>query len=200
MTHKLLLPPALLLLALSFLGCAKTVATPPGPDLSSGSPPGATSSPTASAARQPGQVVDGTDEEAATPRPAPSTEGKTPQESARKASPRECFENDDIYFDFDMCELSPASSQMLDAKSKFLRANPKLRVLIEGNTDDRGTNEYNLALGERRAYAARKYLIDAGIAAARIDTVSYGEERPVNPEQTEEAWSKNRRDHFTIND
>jgi peptidoglycan-associated lipoprotein len=70
--------------------------------------------------------------------------------------------------------------------------------MIEGHCDDRGTNEYNLALGQRRAESAKKYLIQLGVSSKRIFTISYGEEKPLNPNQSEEAWAENRRDHFMI--
>ncbi|HEY9230052.1 MAG TPA: OmpA family protein, partial [Gemmatimonadaceae bacterium] len=87
---------------------------------------------------------------------------------------------------------------VLDSKLPVLRANPNVRVRVEGNADDRGSDEYNQALGMRRAQTARKYLIDNGIDAARIDIASYGEERPVCQEHEESCWSRNRRDEFVI--
>jgi peptidoglycan-associated lipoprotein len=84
-------------------------------------------------------------------------------------------------------------------KAAWLRANPNAAVTIEGHCDERGTNEYNLALGDRRADSAKSYLVDLGIAASRLTTVSYGEERPVCSQQNEECWSKNRRAHFVVN-
>jgi len=101
-------------------------------------------------------------------------------------------------FDFDKYDLRTDARTILDRKASFLNQNSSVRVQIEGHTDDRGTAEYNLALGERRANAAKQYLTTAGISAGRLSTISYGEERPLDPAQNEAAWAKNRRDHFVI--
>ena len=108
------------------------------------------------------------------------------------------FENEDIYFDFDSIQLTPEDQEVLTKKGKWLRENPAATVIIEGHCDNRGTNEYNLALGEGRAQSARTFLMDLGIDISRLDTISYGEERPIDPQQTESAWAKNRRAHFVI--
>jgi peptidoglycan-associated lipoprotein len=86
----------------------------------------------------------------------------------------------------------------LAEKASWLLDNPDAAIRIEGHCDERGTNEYNIALGERRANSARKYLINAGVEAHRIFTISYGEEKPLDPGHNETAWAKNRRDHFLI--
>jgi peptidoglycan-associated lipoprotein len=106
---------------------------------------------------------------------------------------------EDIYFDFDKSTLTPTAQDNLLQKAEWLRENPDATVTIEGNCDDRGTNEYNLALGDRRAESAKAFLVDLGIDPSRLTTISYGEERPVDPRQNEEAWAKNRRDHFVVN-
>ena len=106
---------------------------------------------------------------------------------------------EDIYFDFDKSTLTPAAQDNLMLKAEWLRENPDATATIEGHCDDRGTNEYNLALGDRRAESAKAFLVDLGIDASRLTTISYGEERPVDPRNNEEAWAKNRRDHFVIN-
>jgi peptidoglycan-associated lipoprotein len=103
-----------------------------------------------------------------------------------------------VYFDFDKSDLTVAGKAALDAKLPLLNANASLRFRIAGNTDSRGSDEYNLALGQRRAAAAKRYLTDHGIDASRIDLISYGEERPAMQGDTEDAWSKNRRDEFEI--
>jgi peptidoglycan-associated lipoprotein len=108
------------------------------------------------------------------------------------------FESAPIYFDFDKSTLKPPARANLTKKAQWLRANPKFSVRIEGHCDEQGTNEYNLALGERRASAAAKYIEGLGISAGRISTVSYGEERPTVPGKHEEAWAKNRRDEFKL--
>ena len=106
---------------------------------------------------------------------------------------------EDIYFEFDKSTLTPAAQDNLLQKAEWLRENPDATVTIEGHCDDRGTNEYNLALGDRRAASAKAFLVDLGFDAARLITLSYGEERPVDPRNNEEAWAKNRRDHFVVN-
>jgi len=108
------------------------------------------------------------------------------------------FESENIYFDFDKSDLKPAARAVLEKKAGWLRANAGYKVKIEGHCDERGTVEYNLALGERRAKAAQKYLSALGISADRTSTVSYGEERPADPGKSEAAWAKNRRDEFKL--
>jgi peptidoglycan-associated lipoprotein len=108
------------------------------------------------------------------------------------------FLNEHIYFSFDSAELSMLAQETLKRKAAWLRDNPTATVTIEGNCDERGTNEYNLALGERRAESARAYLVDLGISASRLTTISYGEERPLDPRHNEEAWAKNRNDQFKL--
>jgi peptidoglycan-associated lipoprotein len=108
------------------------------------------------------------------------------------------FESSDIYFDYDRFNIRPEDQKVLAAKASYLNAHTSVKIRIEGNTDERGTTEYNMALGERRAKAAQEYLVFLGINAGRITTVSYGEEKPADPGKTEQAYSKNRRDHFVI--
>jgi peptidoglycan-associated lipoprotein len=103
-----------------------------------------------------------------------------------------------IYFDFDKSEIRSDAKSALDSKLPLLRANPSMKIRIEGNTDSRGSNEYNMALGLRRANAAKRYLVSQSIDAARFDVVSYGEERPVDQGTSEDAYQKNRRDDFVI--
>ncbi len=116
----------------------------------------------------------------------------------RTESARTRFENDDIYFEFDSVRLTPDAQGILAQKAQWLRANPDAKITIEGHCDNRGTNEYNLALGEGRAQSAMAFLTDLGIDAARLNTISYGEERPIDMAQTEEGWARNRRAHFVI--
>ncbi len=111
---------------------------------------------------------------------------------------RERFVNEDVHFDFDSSVLSAEAQQILLDKAQWLRKNSNASVTIEGHCDERGTNEYNLALGDRRANSAKAYLTDLGISASRMDTVSYGEERPLDPGHDEAAWARNRRAHFEI--
>ena len=116
----------------------------------------------------------------------------------RTLSAREMFENEDILFEFDSASLSVEAQEILRAKAEWLRGNPRARVMIEGHCDERGTNEYNLALGDRRAFSAKSFLVDLGIDDARLTTISYGEEQPIDSRSSEEAWAKNRRAHFVI--
>jgi peptidoglycan-associated lipoprotein len=111
---------------------------------------------------------------------------------------RMAFQSENIYFDFDSAELTPMAQDVLVRKADWLRANPMASVIIEGHCDERGTAEYNLALGERRANAARDLVVDLGISDARVSTISYGEERPADMGSNEEAWAKNRRDVFVV--
>ena len=106
---------------------------------------------------------------------------------------------EDIYFEFDKATLTPAAQDNLLRKAEWLRENSDTTVTIEGHCDARGTNEYNLALGDRRAESAKAFLVDLGIPASRLTTISYGEERPVCNQQYEECWTKNRRDNFIVN-
>ncbi|KQC06028.1 MAG: hypothetical protein APR62_08715 [Smithella sp. SDB] len=105
----------------------------------------------------------------------------------------------DIHFDFDRYNIRTEDREILSHHADFLFKNKKIAIVIEGHCDERGTAEYNLALGNRRAMEAKKYLINSGIRPERIKTISYGMERPVDPGHNEEAWAKNRRDHFVIN-
>lgn len=103
-----------------------------------------------------------------------------------------------IYFDFDKSVIKDDAKATLDKHAQWMKYNTLATVVIEGNCDERGTAEYNLALGQRRADAAAKYLINMGVAKDRLKTVSYGKEKPVDPGHNEAAWSKNRRDDFVI--
>ena len=118
------------------------------------------------------------------------------QEKLRKEI--QAFESGNIYFDFDKSELKPEARAILEKKAAWLNDNPGFSVRIEGHCDERGTNEYNLALGENRANAAMKYLNALGVAGDRMMTVSYGEEQPADPGHNEAAWAKNRRDEFKL--
>jgi peptidoglycan-associated lipoprotein len=109
------------------------------------------------------------------------------------------FENEDIYFDYDAYVLSEPAKRTLDEKAAFLKRYSKVKVTIEGHCDERGTSEYNLALGERRANSALQYLNNSGANRANLTTISYGKERPVATGRDEAAWAKNRRDHFVVN-
>jgi len=130
------------------------------------------------------------------PAPAPSTKGVDDADKLRGEI--RAFEAEGIYFDFDKSEIKPEAKAVLEKKAAWLRANSSYKVKIEGNCDERGTNEYNLALGDRRAKAAQKYLNALGISMDRMSTISYGEEKPTCTEKNEKCWSKNRRDDFKL--
>jgi peptidoglycan-associated lipoprotein len=104
----------------------------------------------------------------------------------------------DINFDFDKYSLRPEARDILKGHAAWLAKNKDYKMVIEGHCDERGTTEYNLALGERRAAEAMKYLVGLGVDAKRMKTISYGKEMPLDPGHTEEAWAKNRRDHFVV--
>ena len=108
------------------------------------------------------------------------------------------FLNENVYFDFDSATLDAQAQALLKDKGMWLKDNPDANIVIEGHCDDRGTNAYNLALGERRAESAKAFLIDLGIESARMTTISYGEEKPLDMGQNEEAWAKNRRAEFVL--
>jgi len=108
------------------------------------------------------------------------------------------FEAEAMYFDFDKSFIRLEYRPVLQEKAAFLKDYPDMRVRIEGNCDERGTNEYNLALGDRRGSSAKNFLISLGIAADRIETISYGEERPRGLGHNEASWSQNRRDDFVL--
>jgi peptidoglycan-associated lipoprotein len=111
---------------------------------------------------------------------------------------RNMFMNENIYFEFDSSVLIPAAQEVLKQKADWMQANPDASVIIEGHCDERGTPAYNLALVDRRAESAKAFLTDLGIDAARLATISYGEERPVDMGHNEEAWAKNRRAQFVV--
>jgi len=103
-----------------------------------------------------------------------------------------------IHFDFDKANIRSGDAEVLDQKVSILQANAGARIRVSGHCDERGSDEYNLALGNRRANAAKQYLVSHGIDAGRIETTSYGEERPIDPGHSEESWAKNRRDEFDV--
>jgi peptidoglycan-associated lipoprotein len=104
----------------------------------------------------------------------------------------------DIHFDFDRYDIRPADAAILKGNAALLNKYTHVKIQIEGHCDERGTVEYNLALGERRATSAKNYLVSLGIAPARISTISYGKEKPSDPRHNEEAWTKNRRAHTLV--
>jgi len=112
--------------------------------------------------------------------------------------PRTVIEFEDVHFDFDKYNLRPDALKILDEAIAKLQANPSINVTIEGHTDSVGTQQYNLALGDRRANAARDYLLMRGIAAGRLRTVSFGEDRPIDTNETAAGRARNRRAHLVV--
>lgn len=133
-------------------------------------------------------------EEAVTP--APAEQPATPPEAP--AAPSTAEVTAPVYFAFDDYSLDSSSQAQLNKLNEYLKANGKAVVQVEGHTDERGSVEYNLALGQRRAQSAKNYLVQLGTDASRLPTISYGEERPAVEGADESAWSKNRRDEFVL--
>ena len=140
----------------------------------------------------------------------PSTVGKSAEqeESAKQNNSKEqtmkaqaaeiTTDLRDIHFDFDQYSISQEDRKILSSHADYLLKNKNVKIIIEGNCDERGTTEYNLALGDHRALEAKKFLVNSGVDRERIKTISYGKERPLDPDHNEEAWAKNRRDHFVV--
>jgi peptidoglycan-associated lipoprotein len=132
------------------------------------------------------------------------TEGELEKTLVAKKEPGiegEVFESKllkDVHFDFDKYDVRPADEAVLKENAVFLKNNPKMKIQIEGHCDERGTVEYNLALGERRANNTKKYLVFLGIPSDRISTISFGKERPLDKGHHEEAWARNRRAHIVV--
>jgi peptidoglycan-associated lipoprotein len=128
-------------------------------------------------------------------------QGEDLEAAAKKKAMQQAMDtitNERIYFDFDKFELKAESKEVLKKKAELLKKYPNFKVLVEGHCDERGTEEYNLGLGEKRAKAAMEFLVIQGVDVSRLKIVSYGEERPVCTEKTESCWSKNRRDEFKV--
>ena len=180
---------SLLLAGLMITGCARRPAT----TAASAAAPAAAPSPAPAPAPAPSAPSPApappAPAAAAAPAPAPRP---VPKEFMAVAALKE------VYFDFDKYDIRPEDAKTLDANATWLKSNGDNLVLIEGHCDERGTNEYNLALGERRAKSTMNYLVSQGIQANRITIISYGEERPVCNEKTEACWAKNRRANFLV--
>jgi peptidoglycan-associated lipoprotein len=184
---------ALLMLVVVMVGCAKRPATTAA---SAPAPTGVAGATGSSGGGEPARSA---------PATPPSTSGgaalaPSSSGSARPA-PRDftaIADLRDIFFDFDKYDVRPNDAKTLDANAAWLKSHENMLVLVEGHCDERGTNEYNLALGERRAKATMNYLVAQGVQANRITIISYGEERPVCTEHTEACWAKNRRAHFLV--
>jgi len=182
-----LLVAPVLVLSLFLAGCPKRPAT----TAASAPPPTGAPSPSTAAPSTPG-----TPGPAMTPSPAaPGT--ASPTTPPRPSEFRETDNLKDVFFDFDKYDIRQSDAKVLDTNAAWLKTNDNL-VLIEGHCDERGTNEYNLALGERRAKATMNYLVGQGVQANRITIISYGKERPTCTERSEGCWAKNRRAHFLV--
>jgi peptidoglycan-associated lipoprotein len=193
----------LLVLGVVVAGCAKrpatTQASAPAPAGAAGSTGAGGGGGTAGPAARPG--TGGGSSSAMTPGGGGSGAATTPGTAAARPMVREfaeVAELKDVYFDFDRYEIRSGDAKVLDANAAWLKRNDGHLVLIEGHCDERGTNEYNLALGERRAKAAMNYLVSQGVQANRITIISYGEERPSCKDKNEACWAKNRRGHFLV--
>jgi len=127
---------------------------------------------------------------------APEVKKEIPVAPAPAPAPAPIVVLKDINFDFDKYNIRPGDAEILKANSAWFNANPGKKIRIEGHCDERGTIEYNLALGQKRADAAKAYLVNLGADGKLIETVSYGKERPLDPGHNEAAWAKNRRAHF----
>lgn len=138
---------------------------------------------------------------AAAEKSGPAVAGEDLEAAAKKKAMQQAMDtitNERIYFDFDKFELKAEYKDILKKKAELLKKYPTFKVLIEGHCDERGTEEYNLALGEKRAKVAMEFLVIQGVDVSRLKIVSYGEERPTCTEKTESCWSKNRRDEFKV--
>ena len=120
------------------------------------------------------------------------------EEEARRRAMAAEFENEDVFFEFDQFVLSDSAKAVLNKKAKWLKDHPNAKALIEGHCDERGSTEYNLALGQKRAEAAMQYILALGINPSRVSTISFGKEKPADPGHNEAAWAKNRRAHFVL--
>ena len=120
-------------------------------------------------------------------------------EVAAREAAEKAFVDEIIHFSFDSALLSDQAQQILNSKADYLRVNSDVTVTVEGHCDARGTEAYNIALGEKRAESVKNFLVDLGISANRLNTVSYGEERPIAMGQDEASWAKNRRAQFAVN-
>ncbi len=198
LTHLTLALALLLGVALSLNGCKKDLPTEekPEPVLTAAPTPPPTATKAPEQEKKPerpaaaGQPVTETDL-ASDERPAPAATTPSDHRAALEGSART------IYFDFDRSELKAEARGVLKGIAEAMNGND-LSVRIEGHCDERGTSEYNMALGERRAQAAKRYLIQLGVPGSRLSTISYGEEKPADSGHNEGAWSRNRRDEFTV--
>jgi peptidoglycan-associated lipoprotein len=177
-------------------------ASAPAPGVAVTTPPAAPTTPPAAATPPATSTTTPPPPAAATPTPPPAAATPAPAPSpTTPPRPSEFAANPnlkDIHFDFDKYDIRPDAARILDANANWLKSNPRNLVLIEGHCDERGTAEYNLALGERRAKSTMNYLVGQGVQANRITVISYGKERPLCTEKTEQCWATNRRAHHLV--
>ncbi len=172
--------------SLAVAAAALAVACSPKPKPAPAAPPAATPTPT---------VVTLEPTPAPTPRPTPRSDE---DDISKKSLDAVSSYLKPVFFDYDKADLRGDARDVLTANANWLRKHPSVMFTIEGHCDERGTAQYNLALGDRRANAAKEYLVSLGIEASRIKTVSYGKERPFATTHDEDAWAKNRRAHFVV--
>lgn len=149
------------------------------------------------------KVVKEAEEEQVTTEAGAMTEGEMSAEEREQMGQRDVGYAsepalEDVHFDFDKSDIRPDAREILAVNAEWIKNHPDAKIQIEGHCDERGTEEYNLALGERRANAVKNYIISLGIEAERLYTISYGEELPLDPGHDEAAWAKNRRAHFLV--
>jgi peptidoglycan-associated lipoprotein len=171
-----------LFICAGFYGCAKKQLNTGGGELKSQQPQAAKEMPAKNTSKSEAKEV-----------PPGPKEQPAPVEAAHQEKAL-----NDIHFAFDSYDITSPEGNILQSDVKWIKSNTPGHILIEGNCDERGTVEYNLALGQRRADAAEKYLVSLGISQAELKTISYGKSKPVDAGHTEEAWAKNRRDHFVV--
>ncbi len=174
--HRMYVPVVILLSVFALWGCPKKAEVATSPESQQETAPA---------------VAPAKEEQKAEPM---KEEGKAEETQERAAAASAGLQP--IHFDFDKSFVRDDARAVMKANAEWLKANPKVKIRIEGNCDERGTKEYNQALGQRRATSAKKYLTDMGISAKRISLISYGKEKPVCAEHDEDCWQKNRRDDF----
>lgn len=172
------------------MGCAKKQEVKSGE--AAGAPPAAQSK------APPGGIVSESLKPEAPPAPAPGGTQVAAAEAGAAVTQERPSPFQDIHFDFDKSFIRDDAKPVLSSVADYLKKNKGARVTIEGHCDERGTSEYNMALGDRRAESARAYLVSLGVPASALATVSFGEEKPLDPGHTEGSWAKNRRGHFVV--
>jgi peptidoglycan-associated lipoprotein len=186
-------PVALVLVALVLLAGCGGKKRPPAVLTEPGHRPGAGDYPAANATPEPEQPVNAGPDIQAVGRDNPSGEDFSVNDATGENGPLE-----DVHFDYDQANLGDQARAILEKHALWLQNHRQAKVTIEGHTDERGTVDYNLALGDKRARTTREYLVSLGVAGDRLTTVSFGKERPLDPASNEAAWARNRRAHFVV--